>query len=123
MLGIGELIFRSDDTRLTALQFAFRLLQPRAEPCRRVFGACARFARRGARRGRGAKLEGLQSKHAWLIHDAIDPPLQFSKSRKIVFQPGKSLFDDAETFVATREGSAAGRGAFAIVGLFDKKYC
>jgi hypothetical protein len=42
MFGIGELILHSDGARLGALQLAFCLLQPRAEPCRRVFGACAR---------------------------------------------------------------------------------
>jgi hypothetical protein len=40
--GMGEFVFRSDDARLGVLQLALRLLQPRAEPCHHVFGACAR---------------------------------------------------------------------------------
>jgi len=57
----------------------------RREGC--TFGCWSASARREPTTS-GAKLEGLQSKHAWLIHDAMDLPLQFSKSHKIIFPAG-----------------------------------
>jgi hypothetical protein len=47
-----------------------------------------------------SNLWGPESRHAWLINEAVETPLQFSKSRKMIFQLRKPLFDSEELFCA-----------------------
>jgi hypothetical protein len=58
-----------------------------------------------------------------LINEAVEAPLQFPKSRKIIFQLRKPSFDREEVLFTGFEGSATGRRVIAVVDMFDEEYC
>jgi hypothetical protein len=68
------------------------------------------------------ELEGPETKDTWLIHEAVEAPLQFTKSRNMIFQPRKTLLDSEELLFTSFEGSAGSWGVFVIIAMLDKEY-
>ena len=82
----------------------------RRRPCRTSCTPCA------------DELEGPETKDPWLIHEAVEAPLQFTKSREMILQPRKALLDSEEVLFTSFEGSAASWGVFVIIAMLDKEY-
>ena len=46
-------------------------------------------------------MQGPESRHAWLINEAVEAPLQFPKNREMIFQLREALIATAEENTST----------------------
>jgi hypothetical protein len=61
--------------------------------------------------------EGPDSRHTWLINEAVEAPLQFPKNREMIFQLREALFADDKSVLKIYELSTARRVGLAFLDL------
>jgi hypothetical protein len=68
------------------------------------------------------ELGGPESRHAWLIKEAAEAPLQFPKNRKMIFQLREALFASEKSAFKICEFGTASRVGFASLDLREKRH-
>jgi hypothetical protein len=77
--------------------------------------------RRFSRLVNNLQLGQSESGYLHLIYEAIDLPLQFPKSRKMIFQPRKASFASEKSVTEICEFSTASGGNLLILDLREER--